>query len=57
MRSQDVTGTLDQQASEVDVASLGDAKLWITITGLTASRSQTEIAAYIATLLETLLAA
>ena len=51
------TRALDQQTSEVDVAGLGDPELRIAVTGLTASRSQAEIAAYITTLLEAFLAA
>src|SRR4051794_19543717 len=38
---------LDQQASQIDVARLRDAELRISIARLTASWSQTEIAAYI----------
>jgi hypothetical protein len=56
VRSEDVVGTLDQQTSEIGVAGLGDAELRIPITGLAASRSQTEVAADIATLLEAFLA-
>ncbi len=48
---------LDQQGSQVDVASLGDAELRIAISGLTASRSQAEIAAHVTTSLEALLVA
>lgn len=47
----------DQQASEIDVASLGDAELWVSFAGLTASRPQAEIAAYITTSFEALLVA
>ena len=57
MRSEDVVGTLDQQTSEISVAGLGDAELRIPITGLAASRSETEVATNIATLLEAFLAA
>ena len=57
MRPEDVVGALDQQTSEIGVAGLGDAKLRIPITGLAASRSQTKVAANIATLLEAFLAA
>jgi hypothetical protein len=56
MRTQDMVGTLDQQTSQVDVSCLGDAKLRIAVAGLTASRSETEIAANIAALLEAFLA-
>src|SRR5216683_5964514 len=56
MRAEDMVGTFDQQASQVDVAGLGDAELRISISRLTASRSETEIAPDIATLLEALLA-
>src|SRR5258708_11478460 len=51
-----MVGTLDQQAAEIDVASLGDAELWVAIPGLTASWPQTEVAADIATSLEAFLA-
>lgn len=57
MRAEDVVGTLDEQTSEIRVAGLGDAELRVPITGLAASRSQAEVAADIATLLEALLAA
>ena len=56
MWPKDMVGTLDQQASEIDVAGLRDAELRIAVSGLTASRSQTKIAPNIATLLEALLA-
>src|SRR5713101_3718206 len=52
-----MVGTFDQQAAEIDVASLGDAELWVAIPGLTASWPQTEVAADIATSLEPFLAA
>ena len=57
MRSEDVVGTLDQQTSEISVAGLGDAELRVPISGLAAFRSQAEVAANIATLLEAFLAA
>jgi hypothetical protein len=50
MRSKDVVRALDEQTSEIDVARLGDAELRIAVPGLAASRSQAEIAAYIAAL-------
>lgn len=49
MRSADVVRALDQQMPQVTVAGLGNAKLWVTVAGLTSSRSQTEVAADIAT--------
>jgi len=52
-----MVGALDQQTSEVDVASLGDAKLRVPISGLAASRPQAEIAAHIPASLEAFLAA
>jgi hypothetical protein len=52
MRSEDVVRALDEQTSEIYVACLRDAELRITVPGLAASRSQTEIAAYIAALLK-----
>jgi hypothetical protein len=39
MRSEDVVRTLDQQTSEIGVASLGDAELRIVFAGLTSSWS------------------
>jgi hypothetical protein len=57
MRSKDMVGALDQQASKISVAGVGDAKLRIMISRLTSTRSQTEIAANIATSSEPLLAA
>lgn len=56
MRSEDVVGTLDQQTSKIGVAGLGDAELRVSISGLAAPRSQTEVAADVATLLEAFLA-
>ena len=53
--SEDVVGALDQQTSEIGVASLGDAELRIAFTGLAASWPQAEIAAYVTTSPETLL--
>jgi hypothetical protein len=57
MRSKYVVGTLDQQTSQIRVAGLRDPELRVPIAGLTASRSQAEIAPDIAALLEALLAA
>jgi hypothetical protein len=57
MRTEHMVGTLDQQSTQVDVASLGDAELRVAIPGLTASWPQTEVAADIATSLEAFLAA
>jgi hypothetical protein len=51
-----MVGTLDQQRTKIHVASLGDAELWVAIPGLTAFRSQAEVAADIATSLEAFLA-
>jgi hypothetical protein len=56
VRTEDVVGTLDQKASQVDVAGLGDAELRIAVARLTAPGSETEIATNIAALLEALLA-
>ena len=56
MPPQDVIGALHQQATEVDVASLGDTELRISLSGLAAFRPQTEIATHIATSLETFFA-
>jgi hypothetical protein len=52
-----MVGTLDQQASEVDVASLGDAELWVSFAGLAASLPQAETAAHVTTSPEAFLAA
>ena len=52
-----MVGALDQERSEVDVASLGNAKLWVAVPGLTASRPQAEMAAHIPASLEALLTA
>src|SRR5271156_6580102 len=57
MWSQDVVGALDQQASEIDVPSLGDAELWVMLARLAASRSQAEIASDIPASLESFLVA
>src|ERR1700727_1344257 len=56
MRSTHVVGTLDQQATEIDVASLGDAELRISVARLAASWPQAQVAANIATSLEPFLA-
>ena len=55
--SEDMVGALDEQGSEIDIARLGDAQLRISLAGLAASRSESEIAAHIPTSLETLFAA
>jgi hypothetical protein len=55
MRSEDVVRTLDQQTSEIGVASLGDTELWIVFAGLTASWSQAEISAQVTTSAEAFL--
>jgi len=52
-----MVGTLDQQASEIDIACLGDAELWISFAGLTASWPQAEIAAHVTTSPEAFLVA
>ena len=56
MPPQDVIGTLHQKAAEVDVASLGNTELRVSLSGLTPFRSQAEIATHIATSLETFFA-
>ena len=56
MRSKHVVGTLDQQATEIDVASLGDPELRISVARLAASWPQAQVAANIATSLEPFLA-
>ena len=56
MSPEHVIGTLHQQATEVDIARLGDAELRISLSGLVAFRPQAEIAAHIATSLETFFA-
>ena len=53
--SQDVVGALDQQTSEICVASLGDAELRITFAGLAAFWSEPKVAAHISTSTESLL--
>ena len=55
MRSKDLVGALDQQTSKVRVASLGNAKLRIVVSGLAALRLEAQITTHIATLLEPLL--
>src|SRR5580704_14391286 len=57
MGSEDMVGALDQQRAQVDVSSLGDAKLRVAVPGLAASRPQAEITADIPASLEALLAA
>ena len=57
MRSENMVGALAQQRTQVDVASLGDAELWVAVAGLAAFRTQAEITTHIATSLEALLAA
>jgi hypothetical protein len=47
-----VVGALDQQGAEVDISSLGDAKLRVSSTGLTSSWSQSQVATHIAALPE-----
>jgi hypothetical protein len=39
-----MVGTLDQQAAEIDVASLGDAELRVSLAGLAAPWPQAEVA-------------
>ena len=56
MQHEDVIGTLHQQAAEVDVASLGNTELRVSLSGLTPFRPQAEIATHIATSLETFFA-
>ena len=57
MRSENMVGALDQQRPEVDIASLGDAELGVSIPGLAAFWPQAEVAADIATSLEAFLVA
>ena len=45
MRSKYVVGTLDQQATEIDVAGLADAELRISVARLAASWPQAKVAA------------
>ena len=47
VRPQDVVGALDQQTSEIRVASLGDAELRIAFAGLAAFWTEPKIAAYV----------
>src|ERR1700733_9599232 len=56
MPPKNVIGTLHQQAAEVDVPSLGDTELGVSLSGLTPFRPQAEIATHIATSLETFFA-
>ena len=55
MGSENMVGALDQQGTQVDVASLGDTELRIAVARLAASRPQAEITAHIATSLEAFL--
>ena len=55
VRSDDVVGALDQQLSQIAVASLGDAELRITVSRLAAFRPQAEITTLISTSLEAFL--
>ena len=57
MRPEDMIGALDQQRPEVEIASLGDAELRVSIPGLAAFWPQAEVAADIATSLEAFLVA
>ena len=57
MGSQDVVRALDQQTSQIRVASLGDAELRIAFTGLAAFRSQTKVATDVSTASESALIA
>ena len=57
MRSKDVIGALDQQASEIGVTGMGDTKLRIMVSGLTSTRSQAKIATDITTSSEPFLTA
>ena len=57
MRSKDAVGAFDQQTSEVRVASLGDAKLRIVVSGLATLRLEAEITTDITALLKALLTA
>ena len=52
MSSEDMIGALDEQGSEIDIARLGDAELRISLTGLAAPRSESEIATNVPTSLE-----
>lgn len=53
----DMVGALDQQLSQVSVTGFGNSKLWVTVAGLTAPRTQAEITSDITTSLEALLVA
>jgi len=55
MGSQDVVRALDQQTSQIRVASLGDTELRIAFTGLAAFRSETKIATDVSTASESTL--
>ena len=55
MRSQDVVGTLNQQASQIRVAGLGDTELRIAFSGLAAFWSEAKVAAHISTSIESCL--
>jgi hypothetical protein len=55
MWSQDVVSALDQQTSQIRVASLGDTELRIAFTGLAAFRSQTKVATDVSTASESTL--
>jgi hypothetical protein len=57
VRSKDVIGALDQQTSKIGVAGMGDAELRIMVSGLTAPRTQAQVAPHIATSSEPFLAA
>ena len=57
MWSQNVVRALDQQTSQIRVASLGDAELRIAFTGLAAFRSQTKVATDVSTASESTLIA
>lgn len=57
MRSEDMVGAFDQQASKIGVAGVGDAELRIMVSRLTSTRSQAKIATNITTPSEPLLAA
>jgi hypothetical protein len=52
-----MVGALDQQLSQLPVTGFRDSKLWVAVARLATSRSQAEVAAYVATSLETLLVA
>jgi hypothetical protein len=52
-----MVGTLDKQRSKIDIAGLSDAELRISLPGLTAPRSQSQITTYVPTSLEPFFAA